>query len=249
MFEQSFVRPQSRARTGWTVMISTGLQAVGLTAAILVPLLSPDLLPRVVADSIMVAPPGPPPGRLPQTARAARTRALSARPTPDGLYEPTVVPERVATIVEPSNGEPAGDEGVQGGMPQPGPQSSVLTGIINAVKTPAPLEKAQAPVAIKPEAPRRIVLVSQLEQGMLIGRVQPVYPPVAIQLRIQGTVHLRTIVGTDGRIKEMAVVSGHPLLVQAAVTAVRQWRYRPTVLNGEAVEVVAPVEVHFTLAR
>jgi len=92
-------------------------------------------------------------------------------------------------------------------------------------------------------------MVSQLEQGMLVERAQPVYPPMAIQLRIQGTVHLRTIVGTDGRIKELAVVSGHPLLVQAAVAAVRQWRYRPTVLNREAVEVVAPVEVHFTLAR
>jgi len=108
MFEPSFVRPQSRARTGWTVLVSTGLQAVALAAAIVIPLLSPDLLPRLVADSIMVAPSGPPPGRAPLAEGVVRQRALSRRPAPSGFYEPSAVPQRVATIVEPPGEEPAG---------------------------------------------------------------------------------------------------------------------------------------------
>lgn len=250
MFEQSFVRPQSRARTGWTVMVSTGLQVVMIGAGIVVPLLSPDLLPQIVANAIYLAPPGPPPGRAPAPERAVRPRAEARRPAPAGLYEPAAVPREVAQIIDEPAGGPASHEaGVWGGMPDAGPPSALLSDLMKSKEAPPPERPAPAAVVTKPEAPRRIVLVSQLEQGMLIDRVQPVYPPLAIQMRIEGTVVLRTIVGTDGRVKELVVVSGHPLLVQAAATAVRQWRYRPTVLNREAVEVVAPVEVHFKLAR
>lgn len=252
MFEQSFVRPQSRARTGWTVLVSTSIQIVMLGAAILFPLLSPDLLPRLIADSILVAPPGPPPGRAPLPERTAQPRALARRAAPDGFYQPVAVPDRVAAVIdEPAEtGGSPGDGGVVGGLPVTGDPSPLLSGIIQAANTKAPpANPAPGPVRREPEGPRRVVSTSQLEQGMLIDRVQPVYPPLAIHMRIQGTVVLRTIVGTDGRIKELAVVTGHPILVQAAVNAVRQWRYRPTVLNGEAVEVVAPVEVHFRLGQ
>lgn len=253
MFEQSFVRPQSRARTGWTVLVSTSIQVVMLGAAILVPLLSPDLLPRLIADSILLAPPGPPPGRAPLPERAAQPRALTARrPAPDGFYQPATVPETVAQVIdEPAeSGAPQDQDGVPGGLIEPGARSSVLTGIIHAANMQAPPPKpAVEPPKAKPEAPQRIVLPSQLEPGMVLEKVQPVYPSMAIQMRLQGVVMLRTIVGVDGRIKELVVESGHPILVPAAVAAVRQWRYRPTVLNGKAVEVVAPVSVHFTLAR
>jgi len=83
----------------------------------------------------------------------------------------------------------------------------------------------------------------------LIHQVTPVYPPLARQARIEGTVQLQAFIGRDGRIRDLRVTSGHPLLIPAAVEAVRQWVYRPTTLNGSPVEVLTTVDVNFTLKR
>ena len=85
-------------------------------------------------------------------------------------------------------------------------------------------------------------------EGNLIHRVQPDYPPLARQARIQGQVVLRAMISREGTIENLQVLSGHPMLVQAAVDAVRQWRYRPYVLNGEPVEVETQVTVNFVLS-
>jgi len=83
----------------------------------------------------------------------------------------------------------------------------------------------------------------------LVYRPQPVYPILARLTRTSGTVRLQCVIGTDGRIANLTFVSGHPLLVKAAMDAVRQWRYRPTLLNGEPVEVVMNVDVNFRLGQ
>ena len=85
-------------------------------------------------------------------------------------------------------------------------------------------------------------------EGNLIIRVQPAYPLLARQVRVQGLVVLRAVISRDGAIENLQVLSGHPMLVQAAVDAVRQWRYRPYVLNGEPVEVETEVKVNFILS-
>ena len=85
-------------------------------------------------------------------------------------------------------------------------------------------------------------------EGNLVHRVQPEYPPLAVQTRTQGQVVLRAVISREGTIENLQVVSGHPLLVRAAIEAVRQWRYRPYVLNGEAVEVETQVTVNFVLS-
>ena len=82
-----------------------------------------------------------------------------------------------------------------------------------------------------------------------LERVSPVYPELAKRMRIAGKVELLGLLGTDGRIHELKVVHGHPLLVKAAVDAVMQWVYRPTVLNGQPVEVSAPITVNFILTN
>jgi protein TonB len=79
--------------------------------------------------------------------------------------------------------------------------------------------------------------------------VIPVYPPLARNARISGVVQLLGSTGTDGRVPQLRVMKGHPLLVPAALDAVRQWIYYPTLLNGDPVEVVAPIDVHFTLIQ
>jgi len=84
---------------------------------------------------------------------------------------------------------------------------------------------------------------------LLIHRVDPVYPALARQIHLEGTVQLHAIIGRDGTIQSLEVLSGHPLLIQSARDAVRQWRYRPTLLNGEAVEVETSITVIYTMHR
>ena len=88
-----------------------------------------------------------------------------------------------------------------------------------------------------------------VQMAKLINRVMPLYPPLAKSARISGVVHLIGIISKDGTIRNLQVVSGHPLLTKAAVDAVSQWVYKPTLLNNEAVEVIAPIDVNFTLSQ
>lgn len=83
----------------------------------------------------------------------------------------------------------------------------------------------------------------------MLRRVNPVYPPLAKSARIQGTVQLSAVIGKDGNIQELEVIEGHPMLIQAALTAVGQWQYKPTLLNGQPVEVATQINVVFTLGR
>jgi protein TonB len=86
-------------------------------------------------------------------------------------------------------------------------------------------------------------------QGRLIHKVTPAYPPIAIQTRTEGTVVLQAVISRDGRIEQLALVTGHPFLVKAALDAVQQWAYQPTTLNGSPVEVLTTIEVIFKLSR
>jgi TonB family protein len=98
------------------------------------------------------------------------------------------------------------------------------------------------------EALERVISVGgKVQAAKLIRQVQPIYPALARQVRIQGVVTLEAIIGMDGAIQQLRVLNGHPLLVSSAVQAVQQWMYSPTVLNGKAVEVKTTIEVRFTL--
>ena len=97
--------------------------------------------------------------------------------------------------------------------------------------------------------PRQRVKVSQgVTQGLRIRMVQPTYPPLAKQARISGSVVLQAVISKDGSIENLKAVSGHPMLIQSALDAVRQWKYKPYFLNGEPVEVETQITVNFTLA-
>ena len=135
--------------------------------------------------------------------------------------------------------------GVPGGVPGGAP-GGVIGGIIGAVPSRClrllRSEEAQA-------HPQRIRVGGNVQAANLIRKVQPVYPPLAKQARIQGTVRFTAIIGKDGTIQNLQLVSGHPLLVEAARQAVSQWHYKPTLLNGEPVEVVTQIDVNFTLSQ
>ena len=102
--------------------------------------------------------------------------------------------------------------------------------------------------SIPPAPSVRPPRVSHVMEGNLIRRVQPEYPALAKQARIQGSVVLRAVIDREGTIQDLHVISGHPLLVQAAINAVRQWRYKPYYLNDQPVEVETQVTVNFTLS-
>jgi len=168
------------------------------------------------------------------------------------LMAPKQVPKEIAIIKEDEL-PPAAGVGVVGGVPGGVPGGSpggVIGGIISSVPTAAP-PPPPPPVKqeVKPQAPKRITVGGNVQQAMLIYQPKPVYPPLAKQARIQGTVRFTAIIGRDGTIQNLTVVSGHPLLVQAATEAVKQWRYKPTLLNGEPVEVVTQIDVNFTLSQ
>jgi TonB family protein len=99
------------------------------------------------------------------------------------------------------------------------------------------------------DAPGRIRVGGNVQQSRLIQQAKPVYPPLAKQARIQGVVKLDALIGRDGTVKQLDVVSGHPLLVAAALEAVKQWMYEKTLLNGAPVEVVTQIDVNFTLSQ
>jgi len=101
----------------------------------------------------------------------------------------------------------------------------------------------------KPVAPQRIRVGGNVQAAMTIRAPKPAYPQLAKQARIQGVVRLNAVIGKDGTIQDLKAASGHPLLVPAALEAVRQWLYKPTLLNGEPVEVVTVIDVNFTLSQ
>jgi protein TonB len=162
------------------------------------------------------------------------------------LMAPKSVPKDIAVIREEEI--PQTNTGVVGGVPGgvPGGGGGVIGGIIGAAAAPPPPPPAvkEAPKAV---APKRITVGGNVQQAMLISQPRPVYPPLAKQARIQGTVRFTAIIGKDGTIQNLTLISGHPLLVQSATEAVKQWRYKPTLLNGEPVEVVTQIDVNFTL--
>lgn len=244
MFDDLVESSPLRKRTNkpWTIFVSTLLQCLLLGVLILIPLIYTEALPKTMLTMLLVAPPPPPPPPPPPAATPVKVVKPMARLMQAGkLMAPRAIPKEVAMIKEQEMPPDVGNVGVgvPGGVPG-GQAGGVLGGIIGGLGSNLPPPPK--------EAPKRIRVGGQVQTAKLINKVQPIYPPLAKQARIQGTVRLQAIIAKDGAIVELQVLSGHPLLVQAALDAVRQWRYHPTLLNGEPVEVVTTIDVVFTLS-
>jgi protein TonB len=136
--------------------------------------------------------------------------------------------------------------GVPGGVPGGAP-GGVIGGIIGGIPSAAPPPPVKE--APKPTTPQRVRVGGNVQAANLIKKVTPTYPPLAKQARISGQVRFTAIIGKDGTIQNLQLVSGHPLLVAAAQEAVKQWIYKPTLLNNEPVEVITQIDVNFTLSQ
>lgn len=254
MFETSTLANGPASRRFWQTCIGLSGQAVLLGCAVLAPILSPQILPRALFSTMLVTP-GPPPPPPGPAVPMVRPRGIRPAPriTLTSLIEPRIVPASTPRIIDepqeaPSIGVPGGVEGGErGGVP-----GAVLRGIMDAGTAPAaplprPVPTAAPPEPPAPAVPKRVVLGGNVKPAETIFRPDPPYPPLARQARVSGTVELIGVIGTDGRMRELRVVSGHPLLARAALETVSKWIYKPTLLNGEPVEVIAPITVTFHL--
>ncbi|MDZ4798163.1 MAG: energy transducer TonB, partial [Bryobacteraceae bacterium] len=166
------------------------------------------------------------------------------------LMAPKTIPKEIAMTREEEM-RSAAAAGVVGGVPggiPGGTPGGVIGGIIGSV-TGAPPPPPPPQEKPKPVVPKQIRVGGNVQAAKLVNQPKPQYPPLARQARIQGVVRFNAVIGKDGAIANLTLVSGHPLLVPSATDAVRQWRYQPTLLNGEPVEVVTQIDVNFTLSQ
>jgi protein TonB len=245
MFEQSLLLDHAAAKKTEALAASFTLQTLAVGVMIAVPLMYSDRLPDV-PRFISLAFPAPPPPPLPhpvQTAASSSSRAYAGPArifrAPAQIVDLSEVPE-IGLEDAPPAFSPA-TEGVPGGT---GLAPMIGQLFRDAVTQPKP--HAADPPKL-PAQPIRVV--SEVQAAMLLKKVVPIYPPLARQARVSGIVQLIGVIAKDGTIQQLQIVSGHPLLVKAALDAVRQWIHRPTLLNGQAVEVIAPIDVIFTLSQ
>ena len=226
-----------RSRRSWTTLTSFGLEAIIIGLLLLLPLLQTVVLPSARSVSTPVSlgqPAAEPAAPWPRSgaAPAAQPTLVLTR-----FLQPTRIPTTIATGPDVGSDVPPGIPIGPGG---PGDPNGVLRSALEPSGT--------TPVMpVRPAVATRAIRASSLLEGNLIRRVQPVYPPPARSMRVQGSVVLSAVISKQGTIENLQVLSGHPLLVSAAIEAVKQWRYRPYILNNEPVEVETQITVNFTL--
>jgi len=244
MVESTVDKGGKKTNKPYTVLVSMLLQVGFLAILILIPLIYTEALPKTLMSSILLAPPPPPPPPPPPAAvQVVKVKPVAHLMEAGKLVTPKAIPKDVKIIKE-EEAPPDFGGGIAGGVPggvAGGSAGGVLGGVIGGAGTAAP----PPPKA----TPKRVTVGGNVQAARLVNRVQPVYPPLAKQTRISGTVKLHAIIGKDGTVQQLQVVSGHPLLVQSALDAVKQWRYQPTLLNGDPVEVETEIDVIFSLAQ
>jgi periplasmic protein TonB len=243
MFEDSLLESGGRLKTkrGRTTTFAIILEIALIGVMVLMPLIFTEALPKQQLMTFLVAPPPPPPPPPPAAAPVHVVKQIQTDIVNGALRTPTKIPQKIQMIKEDEAPPQMAAAGVVGGVPGgiPGGQmGGVIGGIISST-----------PVAVpKVATPQRVRVSAGVTSGLLVRKVNPVYPPLARQARISGTVVLRAVISKDGSIENLSLVSGHPMLAPAAIDAVKQWKYKPYLLNGEPVEVDTEVQVNFTLA-
>jgi protein TonB len=239
MFADSLLEssPYPGHRSAWSKLVSTLVQTAALTVALAIPLFH--------IERIQIVPPAPS-IRMTSVQQPLTTQPqfpASDRVAPTMSYEvvqPSSIPSHIARVNDWTS--------EAGGIPNVGPLCTANCGAAMPITN---IISAGQPIIGPP--PRRVpsppVRVSEMQLGEVVRKVLPEYPIVAKQLRIQGAVLLLATIGRDGRVEHVEAVKGPPLLVQPAMRAVEQWKYRPYVLNREAVEVQTQITVNFVLNR
>ena len=239
MFEDSLVESSGKlaARHPFATVVSFAGQIIVLSALLLLSLLYTETLPTQRWINVLQAPPPPPSAPAPRSVAIApnRSGALS-----DPLVVPSEIPKSIGMVRTERTAPGTPPSGIAGDILGSVPENSI--GIVNSLLRPA------TPVLPR-LAPQKVRVSSGVAEGMLIHQVKPPYPAAAKMARVEGSVALQAVIGKDGSIQNLRVISGHPLLTSAALEAVKQWRYKPYYLNGEPVEVETQIVVNFLLTH
>lgn len=242
MFAESMLETSwaHRTRRSWTTLTSFGMQAVVIGMLLSIPLLQTVGIPlaRTVSTPITMgrrSDPGPV-----KPVSHFHSNAVEIVPYSGRIMAPTRIPSTIPLGGDKPSSDPYGSDRFPEGV---GPSFGSATDL------PLPISGAHPvmPTAAAPAKPA--FRTSSMLQGSLIRRVEPAYPPLARSARIQGPVVLEAIISKDGTMQGLRLITGHPLLVPAAIQAVSQWRYKPYILNGEAIEVETQITVNFILAN
>ena len=235
MFEQSSLEEATGAR-GWSFAGSLVLQVIGLVGLILLPLLNtyeidPTVWARRSFGLAVPPPPAPPPPRVRPAPKPVRVRYTA------DFRAPSAIPEKVAVLFD--SGELASPiagmaaaQGPPGGLGVPG-----SAGVIGMFPTDGRTLPLPPPIRVG----------GQIQNARILSKVQPDYPEEALAASVTGTVKLEAVIAVDGSVRDVKLISGHPMLTAAAIEAISQWRYRPTKLNGQEVEVITLIDVNFNL--
>ena len=226
------------ARRGWTTLASFTMQALGLSLLLAIPLIWVQRPPQLHWLERLAAPAALTPPGAAQAAHAHSTSMAVSNLPQRPFITPRSIPLHAAAINDADSVPPAPDFPTIGTGSGRGPGDGVAHGPGDSIPVVIPTH----PAAIKP------LRVSHWAEGNIVYRVQPSYPPIARQARVQGSVELRAIISKAGTIENLIVVSGHPMLVKSAIEAVRQWRYRAYLLNNEPIEVETEITVNFVLS-
>ncbi len=244
MFEDSLIESGGKLKTkrGRTSVVAFMIEFMIIGVMVLIPLIFTEALPKGQMMFLLVAPPPPPPPPPPAAAPVHVVKQIQSDIVNGELRTPTKIPKKVLENLKEDEAPPQmAAVGVVGGVPGGVPGGS-MGGVIGSVLS-------STPVAVpKIATPQRVRVSAGVTSGLLVHRVSPTYPPLARQARIQGTVVLQAQISKDGNIENLQLISGHPMLAPAAIEAVKQWKYKPYLLNGEPVEVETQVQVNFTLA-
>jgi protein TonB len=226
-------------RNPWAGAGALALQSLLLLSVLVIPLLHTDPLPKRERLTMLYLQPPPAAVGNPTKFQAPKI-ASTYTPTSTGITAPVhKTQEAPPSAASTTGGVPGGvPGGVAGGVP-----GGVISEMLNSAPGVPVLAKSPVPTPVK-----RMRIASRVAEANLIHDVPPQYPPEAGRARIEGTVVLMAVIGTDGTVKDVRVESGLPMLAQAAIDAVRQWRYKPYMIDGEPVEVDSRITINFTLS-
>ena len=247
LLEENHIKSGSRTLSGALAVL---LHVVVIAGPILAGLYYTDSINiKQFASTTLVAPPPPPPPPPPATGAVIKSKVVHHTLVNAGkLLAPTVIPKHIAEIKEAPL-EPDSFGGVAGGVPggMPGGQmggvlGGVIGGVLNTAARPVP-----PPPSVKPKGPVRVGGHVRAPKAIVI--VRPEYPPLARQVHLQGQVQIDAVLDEQGNVVEMKVVSGPPLLYQAALDALKKWKYEPTYLNDRPIAVQMIVTITFQLGQ
>ena len=246
MFEQSMLNGARKGKRAVSLMISSTAQIAIVGALLLTPMIYTESMPAVrIAMKLPPLPTQRPAAEAPRTT-LQRASSSSARVF-QALHMPSRIPDRILILEESAPDQPFGSSTPIQSIDAPAGSCCGAVGT-DVSATPVWQAPKQEPPARKPPSTPQPV-GGDVQRAKLVMQPLPIYPQLARQARISGVVKLIGIIGKDGTIQQLRVISGHPLLVGAALDAVRRWTYRPTLLNGQPVDVIAPIDVNFTLSR